>query len=142
MEKNLTRLFVYGSLRKGFHHPAYEYISKYFELVSDAKVRGYLYDMGNFPAAKPTDNNAYIIGELYELKEGADLSWALEQLDDYEGVEPEEGELALYVREVTTVYYKNQTTEAYIYWFNGPVDDQPFIPSGDIFQFVEQKSKL
>jgi gamma-glutamylcyclotransferase (GGCT)/AIG2-like uncharacterized protein YtfP len=142
MEKNLTRLFVYGSLRKGFHHPAYEYISKYFEFVSEAKVKGYLYDMGNFPAAKPTTNNAYIIGELYELKEGADLSWALEQLDDYEGVEPEEGELALYVREVTTVYYKNQTTEAYIYWFNGPVDDQPFIPSGDIFQFVEQKSKL
>jgi gamma-glutamylcyclotransferase (GGCT)/AIG2-like uncharacterized protein YtfP len=142
MEKNLTRLFVYGSLRKGFHHPAYEYISKYFEFVSEAKVKGYLYDMGNFPAAKPSSDNAYIIGELYELKEGADLSWALEQLDDYEGVEPEEGELPLYVREVATVYYKNQTTDAYIYWFNASVEGQPFIPSGDIFQFVEQKSKL
>jgi gamma-glutamylcyclotransferase (GGCT)/AIG2-like uncharacterized protein YtfP len=142
MENNLTRLFVYGSLRKGFHHPAYEYISKYFEFVSDAKVKGHLYDMGNFPAAKASSDDAFIIGELYELKEGADLSWALEQLDDYEGVEPEEGELPLYVREVTRVYYKNQTTDAYIYWFNGTVDDQPFIPSGDIFQFVEQKSKL
>jgi gamma-glutamylcyclotransferase (GGCT)/AIG2-like uncharacterized protein YtfP len=142
MEKNLTRLFVYGSLRKGFHHPAYEYISKYFEFVSEAKVKGYLYDMGNFPAAKPCVDNAYIIGELYELKEGADLSWALEQLDDYEGVEPEEGELPLYVREVTIVYYKNQTTDAYIYWFNASVEGQPSIPSGDIFQFVEQKSKL
>jgi gamma-glutamylcyclotransferase (GGCT)/AIG2-like uncharacterized protein YtfP len=142
MEKNLTRLFVYGSLRKGFHHPAYEYISKYFEFVSEAKVKGYLYDMGNFPAAKPCVDNAYIIGELYELKEAADLSWALEQLDDYEGVEPEEGELPLYVREVTIVYYKNQTTDAYIYWFNASVEGQPSIPSGDIFQFVEQKSKL
>jgi gamma-glutamylcyclotransferase (GGCT)/AIG2-like uncharacterized protein YtfP len=135
-------LFVYGSLRKGFHHPAYEYISKYFEFVSEARVRGYLYDMGNFPAAKPSTDNAYIIGELYELKEGADLSWALEQLDDYEGVEPEEGEVPLYVREVTTVLYKNKTTDAYIYWFNASVEGQPAIPSGDIFQFVEQKSKL
>ena len=98
--------------------------------------------MGNFPAAKPSADNAYIIGELYELKEGADLSWALEQLDGYEGVEPEEGELPLYVREVTTVFYKNQITDAYIYWFNASVEGQPAIPSGDIFQFVEQKSKL
>lgn len=142
MEENIDKLFVYGSLRSGFHHPAYEYISKYFKLLSEAKAKGYLYDMGNFPAAVPTTDDAYIIGELYELKDKADFLWAIEQLDEYEGVRPEEGEAPMYRRELTTVYYNNETTEAWIYWFNGKIEEQPLIASGDVFQFIHQKSKL
>ena len=44
-------IFVYGSLRSGFKSPAYNYISKYFSLVGDAKVQGKLYNMGNYPLA-------------------------------------------------------------------------------------------
>ncbi len=142
MEENIDKLFVYGSLRSGFHHPAYEYISKYFKLLSEAKVKGYLYDMGNFPAAVPTTDDAYIIGELYELKDRADFLWAIEQLDEYEGVRPEEGEVPMYRRELTTVYRNNETTEAWIYWFNGKIEQQPIITSGDVLQFIHQKSKL
>ena len=34
------QLFVYGSLRSGFRSPAYEYVSRYFDLLGDAKVKG------------------------------------------------------------------------------------------------------
>ena len=61
-------LFVYGSLRSGFHSPAYEYISRYFDLVSEGKVKGKLYDMGEYPAAIPDNGDHYIIGELYVIK--------------------------------------------------------------------------
>jgi gamma-glutamylcyclotransferase (GGCT)/AIG2-like uncharacterized protein YtfP len=142
MEENIDKLFVYGSLRSGFHHPAYEYISKYFKLLCEAKVKGYLYDMGNFPAAVPTADDAYIIGELYELKDKADFLWAIEQLDEYEGVRPEEGEVPIYRRDLTTVYYNNEAAEAWIYWFNGKIEQQPIITSGDVLQFIHQKSKL
>ena len=142
MEENIDKIFVYGSLRSGFHHPAYEYISKYFKFLSEAKVKGYLYDMGNFPAALPATDNAFIVGELYELKNTADFSWAIEQLDDYEGVRPEEGEIPMYRRDLTTVYYSDVTTEAWIYWYNGKIEEQPVIPSGDVLQFIHQKSKL
>lgn len=143
MEKTLFKLFVYGSLRSGFHHPAYEYISKYFRLLSNAKVKGYLHDMGNFPAGVPTEDEAYIVGELYALKDAADFSWAIEQLDAYEGVVPDEqDEIPLYKREITTVYTDGETTEAWIYWFNGTIDTQPRIHSGDILDFIHQKSKL
>jgi len=53
------QLFVYGSLRSGFNAPAYEYISRYFQLVSTAKVRGVLYDMGDYPAAIPTNDDHF-----------------------------------------------------------------------------------
>ena len=142
MEETIDKIFVYGSLRSGFHHPAYEYISKYFKLLSEAKVKGYLYDMGNFPAAVPTADEAYIIGELYEIKDKADLVWAIEQLDDYEGVRPEEGEIPMYRRDIATVYTNNETTEAWIYWFNRKIEEQPVITSGDVSQFIHQKSKL
>ena len=141
MEKNVLNLFVYGSLRSGFHHPAYEYISKYFKLIGDAKVKGYLYDMGDYPAAIPTIDDVHIVGELYELKDEADFSWAIEQLDAYEGVEPEAGEIPLYKRELTTVYIGHEMTQSWIYWYNRNIDNQPRIYSGDVFDFIHQKSK-
>jgi len=142
MENNITKLFVYGSLRKGFHHPAYDYISKHFTLVSEGKVKGRLYDMGNYPAAIPTTDEAFIIGELYDLKPTSDFAWAIEQLDEYEGVNPEEGEPQLYKRELTEVNYNNQKTMAWIYWYNKEIHGQPAILSGNIFDFVQQKSKF
>ncbi len=39
-------VFVYGSLRSGFQSPAYEYISRYFNLFGEAKVKGKLFDPG------------------------------------------------------------------------------------------------
>lgn len=142
MENDITRLFVYGSLRSGFHHPAYDYISKYFTLISEAKVKGYLYDMGDYPAGMPTGDEAFIAGELYDLKQSADYSWAMEQLDAYEGVHPAEGEEQLYKREPAEVFYNGQKTQAWIYWFNKDLTGRPIISSGDVLEFIHQKSKL
>lgn len=142
MKTNVTKLFVYGSLRSGFHNPAYDYISKYFTLIGEAKVKGKLYDMGNYPAAVQVVDNHFIVGELYDLKETQDFSWAIEQLDDYEGVNPEEGEKALYKRELVNVLYKEQSVEAWIYWYAGDIEGQPIIPSGDVKDFILHKSKL
>ena len=82
-------VFVYGSLRSGFQSPAYEYISRYFNLFGQAKVKGKLYDMGEYPAAIPVQEDAFIKGELYIIKNETEFSWAIGQLDDYEGVLPE-----------------------------------------------------
>lgn len=142
MNTNVTKLFVYGSLRSGFHNPAYDYISKFFTLMGDAKVKGKLHDMGNFPAAVHSSNDNFIVGEIYDLKESQDFSWAIEQLDDYEGVNPEEGEKALYKRELVDVLYNDESTQAWIYWFAGDIEGQPIIPSGDIKEFILHKSKL
>ena len=142
MENPVTTIFVYGSLRSGFRNPAYEYVSKYFTFIGPAKVQGCLYDMGSFPAAVPCDQDAFIVGELYKLKNDDEFSWAFEQLDDYEGVDPEDDEAALYRRELTTVHHDEQTTEAWIYWYSGDVTGHPVIASGDILQFIQQKSKL
>lgn len=139
MESAHQQLFVYGSLRSGFNHPAYAYISTHFTLLGSAKVRGKLYDLGDYPAAIPTSEDIYIHGELYQLKEEQEFSWAIAQIDDYEGVNPEPGEAALYKRELTTAYSKGQTTMAWIYWYNNDINDKPLIASGDVLEYLQQK---
>jgi gamma-glutamylcyclotransferase (GGCT)/AIG2-like uncharacterized protein YtfP len=133
------QIFVYGSLRSGFHHPAYEYISRYFVLIGNAKVKGSLYDMGDYPAAVSSDGNTFIVGELYAIKQADEFGWAIAQLDDYEGIHAEQGEIALYKREQTTVYINDTETQAWIYWFNGDVSRGTCIESGDVLQFIQQK---
>jgi len=134
-------LFVYGSLRSGFHHPAYQYISDYFTLEGEATTKGELYDMGDYPAAVPSSADQYIIGELYKIKNEDEFGWAIGQLDDYEGVVTEEGEKPLYRRSRTTVIINRQQQEAWIYWYNGNVTNKPFIPGGDMLAYWNQKNK-
>ncbi len=133
------QLFVYGSLRSGFRSPAYEYVSRYFDLVGDAKVKGELFDLGTYPAAKPTDKDKFIIGELYRIKNEKEFSWATGQLDDYEGVSGGFNEEQLYQRKIAEVYVDNKITHAWIYWYNGDVSDKPVIESGDVLQHMAQK---
>ena len=135
------QLFAYGSLRSGFHSSAYEYISRYFDLVGEAKVKGELFDLGTYPAAKPTDKNKFIIGELYRIKNEKEFSWAIGQLDDYEGVDVAFDEMQLYRREITEVHIDNKITNAWIYWYVGDVKDKPVIDSGDVLQYMEQKKQ-
>lgn len=141
MQPSLCQVFVYGSLRRGFLHPAYEYISRYFTLVAEAKVKGRLYDMGNWPAAVPCEEELFITGELYKINHSDEFAWAIAQLDDYEGVNTEQGETAMYKRVPVTVYLPHQTEQAWIYWYNGPVEENKGIANGDVLEYWQQKNK-
>ncbi len=133
------KLFVYGSLRRGFHSTAYEYISRFFSFVAEAKVKGKLFDMGEYPAAIPTSGNIFITGELYTIKQENEFPWAIGQLDDYEGLNAEADEIQLYRRELTEVYFNDQVTNAWIYWYNADVSGRPSIESGDLMNYKREK---
>lgn len=135
----IYQLFVYGSLRSGFRSAAYEYISRHFDLVGDGKVQGTLYDLGDYPAAKPATDDKFIIGELYCIRNKKEFSWAIGQLDDYEGVNVAFDETPLYRRDVADVFIDDTTTKAWIYWYHGDVEGKPVIESGDVLQYMEQK---
>ncbi len=131
-------LFVYGSLRQGFNNAAYSYISKYFNYVGTAVGAGLLYNLGPYPAAVPA-NNFNLIGELYTIKNPNEFNYAIAQLDDYEGVFAEEDEIAWYRRDLTTVKINNTEIEAWVYWYNGPVEGKPIIESGDVLEYLNSK---
>src|SRR5690242_2859346 len=141
MEKN--QLFVYGSLRSGFHHPAFEYISRHFLFVNNGKIKGVVYDIGAYPGAVKTTNESFIIGEVYAIKTEDEFNWVIAQLDDYEGVDAEEGETPLFKRVLTEVFFNDdEKTNAWVYWFNGDVTGKHVIASGDTLQYYQEKNKV
>lgn len=96
--------------------------------------------MGEYPAAKPSSEGQLIIGELYVINNKDQFGFAIAQLDDYEGVNGEEGEEALFRREITTVQDEDgKQTEAWVYWFNGSINNNPIIQSGDVLKYLELK---
>ena len=138
-ENNTIQIFVYGSLRSGFHSPAYHYVSKYFTLIGAATVKGLLIDMGEYPVAIATNEDKFLVGELYEIKNEEVFDFAIAQLDDYEGVNIEDGEEELYFRTVTEVLVNNTITTAWVYWFKGNTANKPIITCGNVLQYIEEK---
>jgi gamma-glutamylcyclotransferase (GGCT)/AIG2-like uncharacterized protein YtfP len=79
------------------------------------------------------------VGELYSIRNESEFGWAIGQIDDYEGVTVEADEIQLFRRELVDVVTQNATISAWIYWYNGSVEGKPFIESGDLIQYLQQK---
>lgn len=135
-------LFVYSSLREGFKSSEYEYVRKYFSFVNRAKVKGILSDLGNNPVATPTTEDCFIYGELYKIINSDEFSYAIGQLDDYEGVKPEADEVRLYKRELTEIYLEDESkVTGWIYWYKGDIGGKPVIESGDVLKYIHSKKR-
>lgn len=141
MNNDIYNLFVYGSLRSGFRSEAYAYLAKYFTLVAGGVVKGELYEKGNYPVAVPTEENKFIKGELYRLNNPAEFDWAMDQIDDYEGLHVEAGEKPLYKRAIADVFIDGNKTSAWIYWYDGSVSGYPELETNDVLEYLQQRNK-
>jgi gamma-glutamylcyclotransferase (GGCT)/AIG2-like uncharacterized protein YtfP len=135
MQPNIYRLFVYGSLRSGFHHSVYAYISSYFVFDGMGLVQGKLYDMGEYPAAIPATEDCFITGELYHIAQEEEFARAMEQLDEYEGLLVEPVETPLFRRELVEVLFKNTIVTSWMYWYNRTITSEQRIESGDFVAY-------
>ncbi len=127
-------LFVYGTLRSDYRHPAHIYIARYFTLTGKARVRGKLYDCIEYPGAVPDEGDFYISGELYDIRNKEEFLQAMRVLDEYEGSYDKPGQPALFRREKVPVFFKDEKLMAWIYWYNRPVTGLTWIKSGDILK--------
>ena len=123
-------LFVYGTLRSDSGHPMNEVLQGYGGRVGPGKVRGALYDLGQYPGAVETpETAAFVHGEVYLLRDpGRDLK----TLDRYEGLDGKSPESDEFRRSRTVVELDDGTTvAAWIYLYNRPTEGLARIPSGD-----------
>jgi gamma-glutamylcyclotransferase (GGCT)/AIG2-like uncharacterized protein YtfP len=140
MKDSSPYLFVYGSLRQGFNHAAYAYITQYFDFVGQGKAMGKMYDLGPYPAAIAEGTDFHIVGELYIIRHSDEFDYAIAQLDDYEGVAASYDETSLYTRALTNVQLTDGTVQqAWIYWYTGDVSGFPLVESGDVLAYLKGK---
>lgn len=120
---------MYGTLRRGqaLHG---ELLRAGAEFVDVGRIRGRLYDLGEYPGAvSSATESEEILGELYRLDEPGEQ---LEMLDAIEEYEPEHPELSLFVRRRTEVWRTSGgKVRAWVYFLPGAPDGARLILGGD-----------
>jgi gamma-glutamylcyclotransferase (GGCT)/AIG2-like uncharacterized protein YtfP len=130
---NSDRLFVYGTLMRGFDHPMAQLLSRSADFIGEARCRGRLYLVKHYPGLVPSDDaDDIVFGELYRLHRPAEL---LREFDMYEACGEGFAEPTEYVRRMLPVTRDDGTREAWTYLYNWPVTHLRRIASG---RFMEK----
>jgi gamma-glutamylcyclotransferase (GGCT)/AIG2-like uncharacterized protein YtfP len=123
------QLFVYGTLRRGFRlHHCLIHLGAIFQ--ADAKVAGELFDLGNYPGARPSNEGGiWVQGELFQLRNPLPDLTALDEVEEFIPTNPERSE---FIRAMTDVILAGGRCEkAWIYWLSERVTASRRIGSGD-----------
>jgi gamma-glutamylcyclotransferase (GGCT)/AIG2-like uncharacterized protein YtfP len=123
------RLFVYGTLMRGFDHPMAQLLSRSADFIGEARCRGRLYRVKHYPGLVLSDEPGEVVfGELYRLRQPAEL---LREFDMYEACGEGFAAPTEYVRQMLNVTLDGDATgEAWTYIYNWPVAHLPRIASG------------
>jgi gamma-glutamylcyclotransferase (GGCT)/AIG2-like uncharacterized protein YtfP len=128
------RLFVYGTLMRGFDHPMAQLLSRSADFIGEARCRGRLYLVKHYPGLVLSDEPGdAVFGELYHLRLPKEL---LREFDIYEACGDGFAQPTEYVRQMLPVTTGDgAVTEAWTYIYNWPVAHLPRIASG---RFMEK----
>ena len=123
------RLFVYGTLMRGFDHPMARLLAANADYLGEAQCRGRLYLVRHYPGLVLSGDPADIVhGELYRLREPDAL---LREFDMYEACGEGFPEPTQYVRQMLAVTMSDgSASEAWTYIYNWPVTELPIIAAG------------
>jgi gamma-glutamylcyclotransferase (GGCT)/AIG2-like uncharacterized protein YtfP len=131
------RLFVYGTLMRGFDHPMARLLSANADFLGAARCRGRLYLVKHYPALVLSDDAADVVhGEVYRLCAPDEL---LREFDMYEACGEGFAAPTEYVRQMLPVALADSAageacTQVWTYVYNWPVDGLPRIESGRFLQ--------
>jgi gamma-glutamylcyclotransferase (GGCT)/AIG2-like uncharacterized protein YtfP len=127
------RLFVYGTLMRGFDHPMARLLSRSADFLGEGRCRGRLYLVKHYPGLVLSDDPADVVfGELYRLRAPQEL---LREFDMYEACGEGFAQPTEYVRQMLPVTQNDTAAEAWTYLYNWPVTGLPRIAAG---QFLER----
>lgn len=128
-------IFVYGTLRKGIDIPINNAIAGDLEWIGTGAIKGGLYDIGNYPGVIKEDLGK-IKGDVFKL---VNSKKTLKILDDYERFDVDNLEESDYIREAVEVNFENKKIQAWIYWYNQPVEGKVWIEKGDYLAYLKEK---
>jgi gamma-glutamylcyclotransferase (GGCT)/AIG2-like uncharacterized protein YtfP len=128
------RLFVYGTLMRGFDHPMAMLLSRAADFIGEARCQGRLYRVKHYPGLVLSDDaDDVVFGEVYRLRQPNEL---LREFDMYEACGEGFAEPTEYIRQLLPVTSDGgAVSEAWTYIYNWPVAHLPRIASG---RFVEK----
>lgn len=128
-------LFVYGTLLQPGNEFA-DYLNKHCKFISNGKVKGRLYDIGEYPGAVIDKAYEYFIyGAIFMMD---DPETILKVVDDYEGIGELYSHPQEYIREQVSIQTNGDDIICWMYIYNLPVDTYLPIINGDYMQYLTQ----
>jgi gamma-glutamylcyclotransferase (GGCT)/AIG2-like uncharacterized protein YtfP len=127
------RLFVYGTLMRGFDHPMAKLLAVNADFLSEASCGGRLYRIKHYPGLVLSDEPGDLVhGELFRLREPDAL---LREFDMYEACGEGFKPPTEYVRQMLALTLADGSpAEAWTYVYNWPVAQHVRIESGRFLQ--------
>jgi gamma-glutamylcyclotransferase (GGCT)/AIG2-like uncharacterized protein YtfP len=128
MNESNRYLFVYGTLLDE-SNPYAAYLKEHSHFYDEGRLRGRLYNIGNYPGAVlQDDSDSCVHGSIFLIDEPKTV---LKELDDYEGfgdpfLQPNE-----FIRKLVEVEARGMILKCWVYLYNLPVNSLPQISSGD-----------
>ncbi|WP_374949309.1 gamma-glutamylcyclotransferase [Mucilaginibacter sp.] len=126
-------LFVYGTLLQADNKLAY-YLKTHCTSLQPGKLKGTLYDIGDYPGLIISNVSTFVYGHLYEID-----TETLTLIDDYEGFGAEQEQPNLYLRKLFLIEASVETIQAWVYVYNRPAAGFPTITDGDYLKYLAQK---
>ena len=121
-------LALYGTLRRGEAGHKRLRLAGRLRYVGSCKVRGLLFDLGDYPALMPGEG--IVVAELYEIRGMRTLAL----LDAYEGADPKRPGRGLFVRREISLLQPRLRADVYFFGAAGAASGLPMleeIASGD-----------
>lgn len=138
MEAKKQFLFVYGTLLQPGNEFA-GYLNKHRKFISNGKVKGRLYDIGEYPGAVIDKADEYFIyGAIFMMD---DPETILKVVDDYEGIGELYNHPQEYIREQVDILTDNGNINCWMYLYNLPVSTYQQIINGDYMQYFNNTVK-
>lgn len=122
---------AYGSLMTGHGEVAEHDARKHLESLGPCTIRGDLYSRGEFPALARGDRE--IEAELFRVTSPS--AWPL--LDAIEHYDPDNRAKSIYRRHCVST--EDPKVDAWVYFWNDPLDDLEAIPSGSWARFAQDR---
>jgi gamma-glutamylcyclotransferase (GGCT)/AIG2-like uncharacterized protein YtfP len=130
-------VFFYGTLMTPFNRPGRERVNSQMAFVGRGSIRASLYDLGIYPAAVPSTDGSVVWGEVYALRDSAEVLSTLDEIEGYQSGAPDR---SLYTRaQIEVTLQDGRITPAWAYFYNAPLGRAQRITSGDYLEHLNVK---
>lgn len=132
-------LFFYGTLLPHRAPPEIASTVRQLRRIGKGQVRGWLYDLGEYPGAILARNGPVIQGQVFQLPDDPDV---LKRLDEYEGFDPSHPAGSLFVRKRSLVALQNgKKVGCWVYAYNRQPGIAANVTNGDFGSTRSQRSR-
>jgi gamma-glutamylcyclotransferase (GGCT)/AIG2-like uncharacterized protein YtfP len=133
----------YGSLMRGLGGLEQLPSASALRYIGPCQIHGELFDLGPYPGLRAAASGSVVTAELHAILDAR----VVEELDDFEGFEPERPAESLYLRKRVALLSRTRGAlaptdrRAWVYFYNHTPDSSQRVDSGDWRAHVSTRSE-